>query len=146
MKTVNALSAIAMPKKPGDKMAPQSLANLAPYFSKENAKEMQARGVEKRKANAKAREHLKMNMKDWRKYKDEVLDEVEMDSLDVLRILMYKALDADDMDTAADLAKSIAEFEKPKLARVESKIEEVKLDDLSDEELDQKIRQLRIVK
>ena len=86
-----------------------------------------------------------MNMKDWRKYKDEVLDEVEMDSLDVLRILMYKALDADDTDTAADLAKSIAEFEKPKLARIESKVEEVKLDDISDEEIDQKIRQLRIV-
>ena len=30
--------------------------------------------------------------------------------------------------TAADLAKSIAEFETPKLARIESSVEEVKTD------------------
>ena len=130
----------------GGKSHPNSLKNLASSFTKENAKEMQAKGVEKRKANALAREHLKMSMKDWKAYKEDVLDEVEMSSIDILKILMMKALDADDLDTAADLAKSLSEFEKPKLSRIESKIEEVKTEDLSDEELDEKLRTLRVIK
>ena len=55
---------------------------------------------------------------------------------------MFKALEDGEMDTAADLAKSIAEFETPKLARVESVVEDVKADDLSDAELNARIKEL----
>jgi hypothetical protein len=44
------------------------------------------------------------------------------------------------MDTAIEIFKSIAEFEKPKLARIESKIEEIKADTLTDEELMERIK------
>ena len=47
----------------------------------------------------------------------------------------------DDFDTAADLAKTLAEFEKPKLARIEQKVEEVSTDELSDEELDKLLKE-----
>ena len=45
-----------------------------------------------RKANAAAREKLKLNMKEWAKYKLEVLDETDMNSIDVLKILMMKGV------------------------------------------------------
>ena len=46
------------------------------------------------------------------------------------------------MDQAIDIAKAIAEFETPKLGRVEQTNIEVKTDDLTDEELDAKLKQL----
>ena len=53
---------------------------------------------------------------------------------------MMKALDNDEFDVAADLAKSLAEFEHPKLARVEQTIEDVGANELSDEELNAKLK------
>ena len=84
-------------------------------------------------------------MGDWRKYKEDVLDHVEMNSLDVLKILMFKALEKEDFDTASDLAAKVAEYEQPKLQRRELQIEEIGTDALSDEELDTKLKSLRIV-
>ncbi len=124
---------------------PNSLKNLAPSFTKENAREMQLKSAASRKASRDAREALKMSMKDWRQYKEDVLDHVDMNSLDVLKILMFKALDKEDFDTASDLAAKVAEYEQPKLQRRELQIEELGAESLSDEELDSKIRALRVV-
>jgi len=124
---------------------PNSLKNLAPSFTKDNAREMQLKSAASRKAARDAREALKMSMKDWRQYKEDVLDHIDMNSLDVLKILMFKALDKEDFDTASDLAAKVAEYEQPKLQRRELQIEEIGAEGLSDEELDNKIRALRIV-
>ena len=113
-------------------------------WTSETAKEAQKKSVEARMANKEAREQLKMTMNEWKKYKDEVLDEANMSSIDVLKILMMKALSNDDFDTAADLAKSLAEFEQPKLARIDQTNTEVKTDDLTDEELEKKLKELGI--
>ena len=62
----------------------------------------------------------------------------EQRSLIVFTCLLYTSpspRDEGDNDGAVDIFIAIAEFEKPKLARVESKVEEVKTDDLTDEEL-----------
>jgi len=124
---------------------PKSLQNLAPSFTKDNAKEMQLKSAASRKASSDARQALKMSMGDWKKYKEDVLDHVEMNSLDVLKILMFKALDNEDFDTASDLAGKVAEYEQPKLQRRELQIEELGADTLSDDELDRKLRLLRVV-
>lgn len=129
-----------MSKKPH----PNSLKNLKPMWTSDSAKEAQKNSVLARKANAEARASLKLTMNEWKKYKDEVLEEADMSSIDVLKILMMKALAADDFDTAADLAKSLAEFEKPKLARIDQTNTEVKTDDLTDEELEERLRNLGI--
>ena len=100
-------------------MHPNSLANLTGKWTSETAKKAQANSVAVRKANAAAREKLKLNMKEWAKYKLEVLDETDMNSIDVLKILMMKALEDEDYDTASDLAKTLAEFDAPKLARID---------------------------
>jgi|TARA_R110000851_G_scaffold188110_3_gene338066 hypothetical protein len=124
---------------------PNSLKNLAPTFTKDNAKEMQLKSAASRKAATDARQALKMSMGDWKKYKEDVLDHVEMNSLDVLKILMFKALDKEDFDTASDLAAKVAEYEQPKLQRREVQIEELGADVLSDAELDRKLKMLRVV-
>ena len=124
---------------------PDSLKNLAPLFTKDNAKEMQLKSAASRKASSDARQALKMSMGDWKKYKEDVLDHVDMNSLDVLKILMFKALEKEDFDTASDLAAKVAEYEQPKLQRRELQIEELGTDYLSDEELDSKLKALRIV-
>jgi len=124
---------------------PNSLKNLAPSFTKDNAKEMQLKSAASRKASSDARQALKMSMGDWKKYKEDVLDHVDMNSLDVLKILMFKALDEEEFDTASDLASKIAEYEQPKLQRRELQIEELGTEVLSDEELDSKLKSLRIV-
>ncbi len=123
---------------------PNSLKNLKPMWTSESAKEAQKKSVESRKANAEARAALKLSMGEWKKYKDEVLTDSDMSSIDILKILMHKALLAEDFDTATDLAKTLAEFESPKLARVDQTNTEISADDLSDEELEKKLKELGI--
>ena len=123
---------------------PNSLKNLKPMWTSESAKEAQKNSVLARKANSEARAQLKLTMHEWKKYKTEVLDDSDMSYIDVLKILMMKALQADDFDTAADLAKSLAEFEAPKLARVDQTNTEIGAEDLTDEELAERLRSLGI--
>ena len=125
-----------------NEMHPKSLANLAAPWTSEQARKGQVNSVIARKQNKEARDKLKMTASQWSAYKNDVLSTVEVSSLDILKILMFKALEDGEMESAADLAKSIAEFETPKLARVESVVEDVKADDLSDEELNARIKEL----
>jgi len=114
---------------------PKSLKNLNGAWTTESAKAAQKKGVATRKANKEAREAVKMSIYEWGKYKDDVLSTNDMTSLDVLKIMMFKALEKDDMSTALDIAKTLAEFESPKLARVDQTNVEIQAEDLSDEEL-----------
>ena len=121
---------------------PNSLKNLKPFFTKEKAQSAQKNSVIARKANPEAREKLKMSMRDWKLFKKDVIEEADMSSIDVLKVLMHKALSEEDYDTAADLAKSLAEFESPKLARIDQTNTELSVEELSDEELERKLIEL----
>ena len=55
---------------------------------------------------------------------------------------MMKALDAGDDIQAADLAKSLAEFESPKLSRIDQTNTELTVDELTDEELDRQLKEI----
>ena len=118
---------------------PASLKNLAPLFTEENAKEMQSRSVASRKANTEARQALKMTAVEFSKFKEELKD-VEISAEMMLKVLMMRAFEDEDMDTAADLAKALVEFEKPKLARVDQTNTEISADELSDEELEELLK------
>ena len=118
---------------------PNSLKNLAPLFNKENAKEMQLRGAAKRKANREAREALAMSAQDFAEFK-ETLKDIDISAEMMLKVLMMRAFENDDHDTAADLAKALVEFEKPKLARIDQTNTDVTASDLTDEELDELLK------
>ena len=113
---------------------PNSLANLKSAWNSDTAREAQLLGAKKRTANALLRKQLKADMKMWKEMQED-LAESKVDSVEILRMLAFQKLDEGDNDGAVDIFKAIAEFEKPKLARVESKVEEVKTDDLTDDEL-----------
>ena len=120
---------------------PKSLKNLNGSWTTESARAAQKKGVETRKANKEAREAAKMSMAEWRLYKEDVLDQTDMTSLDVLKIMMIKAVARDDTDTALDIAKTLAEFEAPKLARVDQTNVEIQAEELSDSELEELLQQ-----
>ena len=119
---------------------PNSLANLTP-FNTEKARKAQLKSAASRKANRMAREAMQMSMNEWKTYKP-LLDEADLSAVDVLKILMHKSMMDDDMDTAVDIAKSVAEFEQPKLARIDQTVEQTSTSDLSDDELNEKLKNL----
>ena len=120
-------------------MHPNSLKNLRPLFTPENAKEYQLKAAASRKANTEARQALKMSAQEFSKYKEE-LREVDISAETMLKVLMMQAYDRDDLDTAADLAKSLVEFEKPKLARVDQTTTDLSAEEMTDEELNELLR------
>ena len=126
------------------KIHPNSLKNLTNTWNSESAREAQKNSVESRRTNAEARAKLKLTAKEWERYKKEVLSDSAVTSIDILKILMLKALEKNDFDTAADLAKTLAEFDAPKLARVDQTNLDVKTEELTDEELENKLRSLGI--
>ncbi len=118
---------------------PNSLKNLKPMWTSDSAREAQKNSVIARKANAEARAALKLTAVEFAKYKEDLKD-VEISAEAMLKVLMMKAFENDDLDTAADLAKSLVEFEKPKLARVDQTNTEITAEDLTDEELEARIK------
>lgn len=115
---------------------PNSLKNLKPHWTTETARAAQLKGVEARKANKEARDRMKMSLAEWKLYKTEVLEENDMTSIDILKILMMKAMQDDDMETTLEIAKTLAEFEAPKLARVDQTNIEISAEEMTDEELE----------
>lgn len=120
---------------------PNSLKQLRPLVDSDKARELQAKGAEVRRQNKAAREAMKLSMAEWKKIKDEVLPE-SMSALDILKIAMMKAIDNEDMDEVTRLAAIIAEYEQPKLQRVDQTNLEMSSSELSEEELEKRIKEL----
>ena len=114
---------------------PKSLANLK-MMTSETARENQKKSIVSKLANIEARKAMKLNAKNFL----EVMNELpQLSSLDVLRMAMHQALAQDNFEDAARYASMIAEFEAPKLQRIDQTTT-TKTADLTDEEL-QKIIQ-----
>lgn len=124
------------------KQHPNSLANLAPRFTTENAKEAQLKAAASRKLNREARERLSLTAAELKMDADQLMAVNNLTALDVMRLSMVKAIANGDTDQAVDIAKALAEFETPKLGRVEQTNIEVKAEDMSDAELDAKLKLL----
>lgn len=120
---------------------PKSLENLAPKItSVEQAREMQKNSVKARKANKEARERLKLTAAEMKVDIDELTKDVS--AVGVLKVLLVKYLQEGEYDEAAKIATTLAEFEAPKLARVDAVNTEISADELSDEELEAKLKEL----
>ena len=104
----------------------QNLRKLTP----EGARIGQRKGVETRLLQKELRENFKRNAKAFQKIIDDI---PELSSLDVIRMCIHMALAEDNYEDAARWAKELAEYEKPKLQRVEQVVKDG-TKDLSDEE------------
>jgi len=124
-------------------MHPNSLAALkkgaAPEFNSETAKIAAAKSAEVRRRNKEARDALKATASNFKKVAKELSDDVPS-AIEILNLQMVKALANDDTDMVIELAKVLAEYQAPKLARTENTNVEVSADDLSDEELEAKLK------
>jgi hypothetical protein len=109
---------------------PKSLANLK-RITPETARENQAKSVKSKLANIAAREAMKLNAK---LFQDVMSELPVLSSLDILRMAIHKAIAEDNYEDAARYAALLAEYEQPKLARIEQ-TNTNRTADLSDEEL-----------
>jgi excinuclease UvrABC nuclease subunit len=121
-------------KKSYVKVHPNSIKNLRMITSPEMAKEYQAKSVESRKRNSEAIKALTEEFQCSAEAVKKVLSQVDIKAIDVLKLSMMHALNQDNFEDAARYAKEIAEFEMPKLARLEQ-TNTTKVEDLTDEEL-----------
>ena len=109
---------------------PSSLANLR-KITPDVAKEWQKRSVESRLLNKEIREKFKLTAKNFLEVKADLPD---LSALDVLRMAMHVALQEDNFEDAARYAAQIAEYEAPKLQRIDQ-VNKTDVSDLSDEDL-----------
>lgn len=120
---------------------PKSLENLAPKItSVEQAREMQKNSVAARKANREARERLKLTAAEMKVDVEELTNDVS--AVGCLKVLLVKYMQEGEYDEAAKIATTLAEFETPKLARVDQTNTEISAEELSDDELNKKLREL----
>jgi len=121
--------------KPPEEMTPRerSLANLR-KVTKEGRSLGRQRQLETQMLDRAIARNFKKNAK---AYKKVLADIPELSALDVIRMTIHMALQENDYETAARWAKELAEYEKPKLQRVE-KVVKNEVEDLTDDELMEK--------
>lgn len=116
--------------KLGKGFNPKSLENLK-RITPETARANQLKSVVAKQANIAAREQFKLNAKNF----IQVMDELpKLSPLDVMRMAIHKAIAEDNYEDAARYASLLAEYENPKLARIEQ-TNTNRTADLTDEEL-----------
>lgn len=126
----------------GTGSAATSKSNLRPIESSEKAREMQKKSAEARKFNKEMREHLKLTARDFNKMKKDMDLSDLPSSVEFLKFRMLQLMSEGEMDKATDIAKTLAEFEAPKLARVDQSNVNFEAGDLSDEELEAELARL----
>lgn len=118
--------------KPPEELTPRerSLANLRKVTQQGRSLGRQ-RQIETQMLDRAIARNFKKNAK---AYKKVLADIPELSALDVIRMTIHMALQENDYEAAARWAKELAEYEKPKLQRVE-KVLKNEMTDLSDEDL-----------
>lgn len=114
-------------------------ANAAPQFNSETAKAAQEKSLETRRRNKEIREALKATAGAYKKAAKEIADDVPS-AMEILNLQMVKAMAAEDHDQVIELAKILAEYQAPKLARTENTNVEISAEELTDEELEAKLK------
>ena len=121
---------------------PNSLAQLRPVIDSDTAREMQAKGAEKRRQNKALREAMRLSASEFKKIRDEVVSEMPS-AVDILKVQLAKAIEIEDQETIARLAIALAEYEQPKLQRIDQTNLELDTSELSEEDLQKKIAELQ---
>lgn len=118
--------------KPPEELSPRerSLANLRKVTQAGRSLGRQ-RQLETQMLDKAIARNFKKNAK---AYKRVLADIPELNALDVIRMCVHMALQENDYEAAARWAKELAEYEKPKLQRIE-KIIKNEVEDLTDEQL-----------
>lgn len=120
---------------------PNSLKQLKPYMDSAKAREMQAKGAETRRRNKALREAMKLSAAEFKKIRDDIITEMPS-AVDILKVQLVKAMQVEDQETIERLAIALAEYEQPKLQRIDQTTKNLDASELSEEELARKIKEL----
>jgi hypothetical protein len=120
---------------------PNSLKQLKPYMDSEKAREMQAKGAETRRRNKALREAMKLSAAEFKKIRDDIITEMPS-AVDILKVQLVKAMQVEDQETIERLAIALAEYEQPKLQRIDQTTKNLDASELSEEEFARKIKEL----
>ena len=121
---------------------PNSLAQLRPIMTSDKAKEMQAKGAETRRRNKALREAMKISASEFKEIRDDVITEMPS-AVEILKVQLVKAMQVEDQETIERLALALAEFEQPKLQRIDQTSLALDAGELSEEELAARIAALQ---
>jgi predicted transcriptional regulator len=119
---------------------PNSLAQLKPAFTSENAREMQLKGAESKRLKREQAEALKVTADMYRRLKAEM---PEVDAISIMEITMLKYLNDGEMEDASRIASLIAPYQRPKLAAIEQNVTS-DVSSMSDEDLKKIVAQLGV--
>jgi len=100
-------------------------------FDSDGARKLNVKAQEARWATRAAGEVFKINAKAFIETMNDLPD---ISPLDVMKLAIHTALGNEDFESAAKYAGMLAEYQTPKLARLESNIT-TRVQDMSDEEL-----------
>ena len=120
---------------------PNSLKQLKPYMDSEKAREMQAKGAETWRRDKALREAMKLSAAEFKKIRDDIITEMPS-AVDILKVQLVKAMQVEDQETIERLAIALAEYEQPKLQRIDQTTKNLDASELSEEELARKIKEL----
>ena len=102
---------------------------------------MQAKGAETRRQNKALREAMKLSASEFKKIRDDVITEMPA-AVDILKVQLVKAMQVEAQETIERLALALAEFEQPKLQRVDQTSLTIDTAELSEVELNARIAAL----
>lgn len=115
---------------------PKSLGNLK-LITSETARENQKKAIKSRELNREMREQFKLGAKNMQAI---IAEMPSLDALGILNFAMIRALEDEDYILAASYAEKIAEYQKPKLQRIDQTNINKTYSDLSDEELEEELK------
>ena len=102
---------------------------------------MQEKGLQKRRENKALREAMKLSASEFKKIRDEVITEMPS-AVEILKVQLVKAMQVEDQETIERLAIALAEYEQPKLQRIDQTSMALDASELSEEDLQKKIAEL----
>jgi hypothetical protein len=100
-------------------------------FNSEAARAAQRKSTEQKWCQRAVAENYKLNARTFIKI---MADLPDLGPLEIMKLAIHDALDKSDFEAAAKYASMLAEYQMPKLARIESTVT-TRTSDLSDEEL-----------
>ena len=122
----------------------QALKNLKPLVAgTPRAKEISSMGAEATRAKFAAQRELKDQLKVISDIAGKSIEELQdVDSKDFLKVLMIHQFGEGDYEKAAAIASVLIRYEHSTLASVTQEVHEISTKDLSDEELEARLKEL----
>ena len=122
---------------------PNSNKNLIPFSGNNDPVANQKKSAAARRFNTEKRKELELMAKDFKRFAKANETEDMPNAIDFMRFYMLECMNEGKLEDAFRVAQQLAEFEAPKLTRVDQTNTNVEAGDMTDDELAAKLKKLR---